>query len=111
MEQKVVYVAFYKLETCNKEMETVDGMDCVLNAFTDAKAAKEYAEEYYNNACRENANMSLRTSKKGYLNITITDKVLVDKKQNLTEYRTLKIERVIMCNSDVVTDIQNKVME
>lgn len=111
MEQKVVYVASYKLETCNKEMETVDGMDCVLNAFTDAKAAKEYAEEYYNNACRENANMSLRTSKKGYLNITITDKVLVDKKQNLTEYRTLKIERVIMCNSDVVTDIQNKVME
>lgn len=111
MEQKVVYVASYKLETRNNEMETVDGMDCVLNAFTDAKAAKEYAEEYYNNACGENANMSVRTSKKGYLNIKITDKVLVDKQQDLTEYRTLKIERVIMCNSDVVTDIRNKVME
>ena len=111
MEQKVVYVASYKLETCNNEMKTVDGMDCVLNAFTDVKAAKEYAEEYYNNACGENANMSVRTSKKGYLNIKITDKVLVDKQQDLTEYRTLKIERVIMCNSDVVTDIQNKVME
>lgn len=111
MEQKVIYVASYKSETCNNKMETVDGMDCVLNAFTDNKAAKEYAEEYYNNTCGENASMSVGISKKGYLNITITDEVLVDKQQDLAEYRTLKIERVIMHDSDVVSDIQDKVME
>ena len=111
MEMKVTYVARYETETCDNELRTLETNSCILCVFDNITEAQQYAEQYYNKDCSENARIQIDKNKKEKLFIKITDKITYQETQTI-EFRTLIIEGAILnSGSTALEDIQDRMME
>lgn len=108
---KLTYVAQYMGRIFNSDFELLNSTDFILCTFDDISEAQKYAEDYYNNACGNEANISIEKNKENYIRIQVKDRLPNPSNQTI-ERRTLIIGTVLPNKgTTALEDIQTMMMD
>lgn len=91
-------VRFHCVTVSHGEERRKDEINKILSVFSSSERAEQYVLQHYNDCMANNASMSIKKSKCGYLNILVEDSIEYGRceDERHMEYRSISVESCVV---------------